>query len=193
MFYSHLHVCLYSTCGSHLAKHDIREEEYTISGSRSLSFPLDGFGPSLVHLVGSLMGDQQPREINKAVNTDCQRGGRKGELIFHSPREVRPIKTCQPPLKNHTNQLSWEFKEKGDRCGCLGLYKCHSCGKKKGFYVAMHQHIEPNCYNWGLCFFLKKVLVVAEKTGKYSLNRRGPARTFHYLLNIKLQAGEAKH
>lgn len=106
MFYSHLHVCLYSTCGSHLAKHDIREEEYTISGSRSLSFPLDGFGPSLVHLVGSLMGDQQPREINKAVNTDCQRGGRKGELIFHSPREVRPIKTCQPPLKNHTNQLS---------------------------------------------------------------------------------------
>lgn len=75
-----------TTTGSHSVKHNVREDRLDCIRESELEFPI-GWTVSRpeVHLAGSLLGDQQPREINKAVNTNGREDGHKGELIFHSP------------------------------------------------------------------------------------------------------------
>ncbi len=109
-------------------KHNVREDrlDETIRESEP-EFPI-GWPVSRpeVHLVGPLLGDQQPREINKAVNTNCRGDGHKGELIFHSTREVCPIKTCPSPYKITSASLLESLKGcVTDSYGWLELYKCH--------------------------------------------------------------------
>lgn len=79
-------VCPYSTTASHSVRHNVREDRLNCIRESEPEFPIGWIkSQPEVHLAGPLLGDQQPREINKAVNTNCQGDGLQGELIFHSP------------------------------------------------------------------------------------------------------------
>lgn len=129
---------LYGTAWSHSRKHNVREDP---SGIR-VSNRLDCVGPG-VHLVGLLLGDQQPRDINKAVNTNCQGDGRKRRLIFHSPWEVCPGEIC-PPLHKITPNASLESLKGRVTDTATPDYSgvSHEAGKsciQEVLYVKIHQ------------------------------------------------------
>ena len=86
-YFIHTYTCpQVAPLGSHSAKHDVREDGQDLIRESEPEVPIGRtVSRPKAHLVGSLLGDQQHREINKAVNTNCQGDSHKGELICLSP------------------------------------------------------------------------------------------------------------